>query len=777
MNKVGKSVVFIISVISIIAFVISLVGISTKYGDITTIIINGKKQIRNGLGFKSELKIVLRAQDDATEEQLSDAADIISKRMASYTAIGEYEVYYSSDSGNIEVIMPWSTSDGYNIIYDLESRLISKSCFTVREGEIQNTDGTPGGKTAERVLISNNDIESASANTGNDLYGNTTYYIKAFLTDEAKTEYFARLDEMYKENRAATISFWLDDTMVDSMTVYDALASRSDYLSIYSDSITSSNCSIYASAIEIGAIDIDLSAANTVYDGNAGFGGDKIELALIIGCIAVFAIFTAAEIVRRGLFGICTVISLLGSYAVMMFTATGFIGGIASQYLTAISSASFVIAMFVACVVSASEEERIIFGITEKGYSRNKAITSAFKESTSFEIKIYACLAVVGVVCVLFFARQNGAFFGLVSGIIPSADSVSAVTVKYFGVVLTAAAVSGMVFVILLRRLMVKSLSNNDRIDDKTMFKGSIKAATTEIINTKKIFIVFGAIFAVSLAILVVFGFGNSRQYSGTTSVYINVAGDYSVEESEYMKTVNDCVKSVIGNGWKTKNTVNELTLRNSVEISHFGNYDIDTADFDALINEKLPGFADGASFTVKTEPIYKFADYITAILGYISVIAIAFILFVLFTPNRFGFKFIGYTMLSLLLGLFMMLSVALIIRIPANESLIAGIVTATAASLIYGASSVKELVTKCDVSDKKRLFDSIVSGVACGEANKYFETAVIALLSCVAFAIVAVCLKAVGLAWLAVSFGIGIVTAYITAVVLIPSVWYKFEK
>ena len=174
MKRVGKPVFFIVALLILALAATSVFGIHVQNGDNTVTYIKGMGDIRWGIDINGgvEATFVPDTDEEVTQDDLESAKAIIETRLTSQH-ITDYELYTDPANNRIIVRFPWKSDE---TSFDPEAAIQEISAtaeLTFRPGaEYETTEvdengetlyKTPTGDTAETVLMSGSDVESATA--------------------------------------------------------------------------------------------------------------------------------------------------------------------------------------------------------------------------------------------------------------------------------------------------------------------------------------------------------------------------------------------------------------------------------------------------------------------------------------------------------------------------------------------------------------------------------------------------------------------------------------
>ncbi len=322
MKRVAKPVFFIVALLILFFGITSIWGIHGQNGDNRVTYIKGAGDIRWGIDINGGVEVTFTpdTEEEVTAQDMNSARAIIETRMTS-NHITDYEIYTDSSNNRIIVRFPWKNGE---TDFDPEAaieELAATAELTFRPGgEYESTetaeDGsiiykTPTGETAETVLLTGADVDSAAA----EAYRNTTtnqltYQVSLNLTDSGK-EKFAEATEKYLNE---TISIWMDDVMISAPTVQNVI---SDGQASITGNFDAEEATDLAEKINAGALPFKLTTSN--FSTLSPTLGMSSLNAMTLAGVAAFILVALFLIVVFRLTGVVAVISLIGQVALCCF--------------------------------------------------------------------------------------------------------------------------------------------------------------------------------------------------------------------------------------------------------------------------------------------------------------------------------------------------------------------------------------------------------------------------------------------------------------------------
>lgn len=383
MKKVHKSVFFVILAL-VLAFVcITFFGVYTTYGDVTTTVVRGYKDMLYDRDLEDNGYIVLKADSELTGEQLKQTKQILEYRLALY-GYGQLEVLTDAASGSIYISLPWDQQSASQLA-TVASSIAKRGLFEIRLGNEVDSKGAPTGKT-ETVLLNNDQIKSADMDsTSNSVY--TTYGLKLKFTSEGKKALAGAYDQVASDDSPA-ISYWLDGTEITYKVLSEA----------YTDStltINDTSNSAYSNIVEriilirSGVLPATFTTVETVCVPYAAADSSHSAVMwtllgmLALACILFIALFRVP--------GVCAAVALLLQSGITMALQTGMFSDNSNRPLTFIDLAAAFAALMTAIFVYAVICSKVSSGVHAK-LSPAKAVLNALNGPSWRMIWAYAAL-------------------------------------------------------------------------------------------------------------------------------------------------------------------------------------------------------------------------------------------------------------------------------------------------------------------------------------------------------------------------------------------------
>lgn len=480
MKRVGKPVFFIVALLILALAATSVFGIHVQNGDNTVTYIKGMGDIRWGIDINGgvEATFVPDTDEEVTQDDLESAKAIIETRLTSQH-ITDYELYTDPANNRIIVRFPWKSDE---TSFDPEAAIQEISAtaeLTFRPGaEYETTEvdengetlyKTPTGDTAETVLMSGSDVESATAQIYQDQTTGSTQYVVALELTEDGAEKFAAATEEYLNK---TISIWMDDVMISAPTVESVITEGSASIT----GVTAEEATKLARQINAGALPFQLTTKNfrTI---SPTLGASSLDAMMIAGVIAFILIALFMILVFR-LTGFVAVISLIGQIALCFAAVSGYFPAFNSFTLTLPGIAGIILSIGMgvdANIITATriKEElwagRTLDGAIQKG--DDNSFWAIFDGNITTIIVSLILMAVFGptnILSMLFGASTTGSIYS-------------------FGYTLLIGNIGNFIFGVGTTRLMTKSLSGFKPLRKKWLFGGAAELKSLISSSTKTV--------------------------------------------------------------------------------------------------------------------------------------------------------------------------------------------------------------------------------------------------------------------------------------------------
>lgn len=451
-KKTGKWVFFVIFALILALTYTAFFGVDSYYGDTRNVYFKGAEDIRWGIDIRGGVEAVFSPDiEDAkiTADDMASAKAIIETRLVGNN-ITDYEVYTDNTTHQIIVRFPWS-SDQTDFDPAAEvAKLGETAVLTFCKGTTQDT-----------VLVEGKNIASASY-----AYDSSVGHYVSLKFDSVGASKFSSATAA---NVGSTISIWMDDTMISSPTVNEAITTGE---AMITGDFTADEAASLANQINAGALPFALTVDDSKMQIiSPTLGADALNVMLIAGSCA-FALICVLMILRYRLPGVVASIALLGQVAAMIACISGYINAFDSFTLTIPGIAGIILSIGVGVDANVIAAERIKEEFA-KGKTIDGAIAAGYKNSLSAIIDGNVTIVIVSLVLMGAFGSE-----GILQTILSPIFSIFGTTITgsiySFGYTLLVGTIFNLILGVLCSRLMVKSLSRL-KIFRKPAFYGGAK--------------------------------------------------------------------------------------------------------------------------------------------------------------------------------------------------------------------------------------------------------------------------------------------------------------
>lgn len=468
-RKVKKPVFFIVFILIAIFTVSVIFGVTSYYGDMSTVYIKGVNDIRFGIDIKGGVDVAFTAPDgiDATDSQLDSAKEVIVQRMINL-GITDYECYIDYNSDRIIVRFPWKESEAS---FDPEAavkELGETAMLTFREGYEVDEFGLYTGVTAENIILVGADVKEAFPAYSKDSYGSQQWVVSLSLNDEGAKKFAEATTKLAASN--GIISIWMDETCISYPTVNEAITGGTAQIS---GSFDATGAKELADKINSGALPFKLVTSNfsTI---SPSLGSGALEAMVIAGLIA-FAFIAVFMIFIYRLPGAVAVIALIGQVAGTLAFISGYFGFMSSSILTIPGIAGIILAVGMGVdanvIVGERIKEEIINGKTLDG-----SIESGFKRAFSAILDGNVTMILVAIILMGAFGTPDSIFAKMLKFVFFMFGPSTAGTIYSFGYTLLTGVVLNLFFGVFCTRLMTASLSKFKPLRNPKLYGGGKNA-------------------------------------------------------------------------------------------------------------------------------------------------------------------------------------------------------------------------------------------------------------------------------------------------------------
>ena len=452
MKRVAKPVFFVVSILIVALMVVSLTGISTTYGDKTTVYIKGGNDIRWGIDIRGGVDVTFTPPEgvDATDDQMSAAESVITTRLVTLH-ITDYEVYTDYSKDRIIVRFPWKEGESNFNPEEAIQELGETAMLTFREGNEVDETGKPTGVTAENIILEGKDIKSASAYYNSQAQNANDRYGVSLELEESGKQAFAEATTRLAGK--GCISIWMDDTLISAPNVNEPLTNGQASIT---GNFTAEEAQDLANKINSGALPFKLETENySTINPTMGLGARDVMVEAGVIAYIIIAIYM---IFFFRVPGIVAAIALMGQIAGSIAAVSGFFGFVPSFTLTLPGIAGIILSIGMGVdanvITSARIKEEILAGKSIDG-----AITLGYDRAFSAILDGNLTLMLTAIVLMGAFGPADSLFAKLLSPLFFLFGSTTAGAVYSFGYTLLVGAITNFICGVTASRLMLKSLS------------------------------------------------------------------------------------------------------------------------------------------------------------------------------------------------------------------------------------------------------------------------------------------------------------------------------
>ncbi|MCL2036103.1 MAG: protein translocase subunit SecF [Oscillospiraceae bacterium] len=472
MKNIKKPVVFIIA-LSILAFAaLNLFGVSTYYGDNTSVWVKSVEDIRWGIDIRGGVDVTFTPPEDyegeITEEDMIAAESIIKVRLLSRN-ITEHEVYTDYATRRINVRFPWQASDTSFDPEKAVDELGEMAALSFREGDVERDFlGNPVNPVEYLFLpqvLEGRDVKRAFVDYQDE------YVVVLELESSGEAKFAEATGRLAPQQ--GVISIWMDDVSFSAPQVRSQITGGvATITGGGSGGFELEEARDLANKINGGALPFALKTDSfSVINPSMGEGARD---AMVYAGIITFAIIAIMMIIRYKILGAIAVVGLTGQLFAMLAIISGFfgeafLGGSDSFTLTIPGIAGIILSLGMGVDANIITSERIkeelrsgktLDGAVQSGYKR--AFSAIFDGNVTVIIVAFVLMGAFGspgsfattILSPIFFA------FG------PSAEG----SIYAFGFTLIIGSVLNFVFGVFASRLMTYSAVKYKTLRKPTLY-------------------------------------------------------------------------------------------------------------------------------------------------------------------------------------------------------------------------------------------------------------------------------------------------------------------
>ena len=464
--RITKPVFFIIFVLIIAFTALSMMGVSTRYGDTESHIVWGIDDIRWGIDIRGGVNVSFGVPDDyaaeheITADDLNAAKSIIETRLVDKN-INDYEVYVDGTSQTIIVQFPWQADDNS---FDPEAavkEIGETALLTFREKYEVDAEGLPTGVTAEKVILQGTDVDRAYVSYDPDT---NQYVVVLDLTDNGEAAFAEATGRLVGEQ----ISIWMDDICISAPNVSQKISGGTAIITSpeYDEPGPAEDL---ANKINGGSLPFKLAIENlSTISPILGTGARD---AMAIAGLITFALISIFMIAYYRLPGFVAVIALAGQVGGMFAAITGFFAFNDSSSLTLPGIAGIILSIGMGVDANVISAERIREEL-KSGRTIDGAIKNGFERGFAAILDSNLTVIIVAVILMAVF----GTWFGA------STEG----TIYSFGFTLLAGVVMNFVMACWATRMMITALSQFRCFRKPWLYGGGKGAAAVAVAENGK---------------------------------------------------------------------------------------------------------------------------------------------------------------------------------------------------------------------------------------------------------------------------------------------------
>ena len=612
MKTKGRAWHLVVTVLLIAVFAFTaFFGVSSTYGDVTTIYIKGAQDIRFGVDIKGGVNVTFLPSDgfDATDEQLDAAQTVIENRLVALN-ITDYELYADYNQDSLILEFPWQSDE---TAFDPEAAIqeIGTTAYlTFREGT--SADGA--------LILDGAQVENATAQYSPVTSGGASeYYVALEFDSEGAAAFGEATTRLYEEG--GSIGIWLDDENISVATVNAAITDGRAVITgadFDRDAVVTLARQINSGALPF-ALTVD--SYSTI---SPTLGENSLEAMVYAGVIAFALIFVIMTVMYR-LPGVLACVGLLGQVAATLAFVSGYFPVFNSFTLTLPGIAGIILAIGMGVDANVITAERIKEEL-RSGKSLPGALKSGFARGLTPVIDGNVTIVIVAVVLMGAFGPTDGIF------------ATTAGTIYAFGYTLLTGVLLNFVFGVFGTRVMIWGASAIKALQNPWLYgadKNPKEPKTIDFVGKKKVFLTFSACLMAAIVLCAaVLGVRMDTEFTGGAMLTLSYEGEAD------LAAVEQTAEEALGNTNLTLQTgENVATGEATLKISLPGSETVTTEQVSALLDslaESCPDnqFAQLSLSNVSPAMGTRFLQK--------SLVAVVFALALILIYIAFRFKNIG---------------------------------------------------------------------------------------------------------------------------------------
>ena len=453
MKTVTKVLAIITVLLCVAMFVFGIFGYSTKYGDITTTVVNGINNLNLSINFTDSVTAGFKSANGEalTTAELDSIANCFRGRLAYFTVISDYDVQVDYGDETVWVTIPNNGYASYIFTY-----LTYNYGFEVHSGTEQ---------TESTLLFDGSGLKGVTPHTSQTSSSSSiSYSLELHLTNDAKKAYNETVKSLMAEAEASGstqyISYWFNDSLLSSASV----KKQTNGSVTISSGITSSNMQQMVVLLNSTQLPVDVTASQ-VYQSEAAFG-DNTTNVLWVSLTVAFAAMFVWMLVKYRLSGFAAVFCILGLAGGIVATLSGFISGYARPFCYSTLAACVCVLMM--AIATALRMCKSVKAALPSKSGTERAVSLALSSELGISAATYALCAAIGAVLMLFTAPDGMLYSVMKHSFIATylADFANFGRTLFFGSLIGAA------FIVVGMRLMINALADTDSFKSAALYGG-----------------------------------------------------------------------------------------------------------------------------------------------------------------------------------------------------------------------------------------------------------------------------------------------------------------
>ena len=425
-------------------------GVSSQYADRRDVYLKGASDIRFGIDIRGGVEATFVPATDAaaTREQMNAAEAVIKNRLVS-SNITDSEVYTDQNKRRIIVRFPWKEGETEFDPVAAIKELGDTAQLTFREGNVTDASGQPTGVTAENIILTGDDVDSASP--GMIERNGKQEIVVSLKLKSSGIDKFA--EATTRLAGSGSISIWMDEVCISAPTVDEPITGGE---CVIQGSFTAQEATALANKINGGALPFSLTIEN--YNSISPTLGEGAKDAMVLAGLIAFLIVCAFIIVIYRLPGLIASIALLGQVAGSIAAVSGYFPAFPSFTLTLPGIAGIILAIGMgvdANVITAERiREELNYGKTVDG-----SIDAGFKKAFSAVLDGNISIVIVSFILMAAFGPPDSFFTKILSPLFFMFGSSVAGVIYSFGFTLLVGVALNLLLGIGASKLMLRSIA------------------------------------------------------------------------------------------------------------------------------------------------------------------------------------------------------------------------------------------------------------------------------------------------------------------------------